>query len=90
MLDGVNHPYERIAELTRQRLTELGMVAAVGLAAHLGISGGGAVVLSDRGNLLVHFPSAALVARVATRTAWTRRDPFRWLAREVTVARHVA
>jgi Ser/Thr protein kinase RdoA (MazF antagonist) len=38
----------------------------------------------------VYFPAAALVARVATLTAWTRRDPFRWLAREVAVARHVA
>jgi aminoglycoside phosphotransferase (APT) family kinase protein len=46
--------------------------------------------LSNRGNLLVHFPAASLVARVATLTAWTRREPFRWLAREVAVARYVA
>ncbi|MEV0697273.1 phosphotransferase [Saccharopolyspora sp. NPDC050389] len=43
-------------------------------------------VLSNRGNLLVHFAPAPVVARVATLTAWTRREPLAWLAREVAVA----
>jgi Ser/Thr protein kinase RdoA (MazF antagonist) len=47
-------------------------------------------VLSNRGNLLVRFPAVDVVMRVATLSAWTRREPFRWLAREVAVARHAA
>jgi hypothetical protein len=47
-------------------------------------------VLSSRGNLLVHLAPAPVVARVATLTAWTRDDPFRWLAREVSVAGYAA
>lgn len=47
-------------------------------------------VVSDRGNLLVHLAPAPVLARVATLTAFTRRDPFAWLAREVTVAAHAS
>jgi hypothetical protein len=47
-------------------------------------------VLSSRGNVLVHLRPAPVVARAATLTAWTRSDPFRWLAREVAVAGYAA
>jgi Ser/Thr protein kinase RdoA (MazF antagonist) len=80
----------QVADLTRQRLIRHGLAAAVALVERLGLPAGEPVVLSNRGNLLVHFPAAALVARVATLTAWTRREPFQWLAREVAVARYVA
>jgi Ser/Thr protein kinase RdoA (MazF antagonist) len=81
---------EPIAGLERQRLVRHGLAAAVALADRLGLPSSNPVVLSNRGNLLIRFPAAGLVARVATLTAWTRREPFRWLAREVAVARHVA
>jgi hypothetical protein len=80
----------QVADLTRQRLIRHGLAAAVALVQRLGLPAREPAVLSNRGNLLVHFPAAALVARVATLTAWTRREPFRWLAREVAVARYVA
>ena len=80
----------QVADLTRQRLIRHGLAAAVALAGRLGFPSCEPVVLSNRGNLLVYFPAASLVARVATLTAWTRRDPFRWLAREVAVARYIA
>jgi hypothetical protein len=83
-------PARPAVDLTRQRLVRHGLAAAVGLADRLGLPAGDPVVLSNRGNLLVRFPAAGVVARVATLTAWTRREPFRWLAREVAVARHVA
>jgi hypothetical protein len=77
-------------DLTRQRLVRHGLAAAVGLAGRLGLPASDPVVLSNRGNLVVRFPAAHVVARVATLTAWTRQEPFRWLAREVAVARYVA
>src|SRR5260370_38789330 len=80
----------QVADLTRQRLIRHGLAAAVALAARLDLPASEPVVLSNRGNLLVRFPAASLVARVATLTAWTRREPVRWLAREVAVARYVA
>ena len=80
----------QVTDLTRQRLVRHGLAAAVALAERLGLPSSRHVVLSNRGNLIVHFPAAALVARVATLTAWTRREPFQWLAREVAVARYVA
>jgi len=83
-------PSRHVADLTRQRLVRHGLAAAVALAGRLGLPDGDHVVLSNRGNLLVHFAAAGVVARVATLTAWTRREPLRWLAREVAVARHVA
>jgi hypothetical protein len=79
----------QVADLTRQRLIRHGLAAAVALAGRLGLPAAEPAVLSNRGNLLVHFPAAAVVARVATLTAWTRREPFQWLAREVAVARYV-
>ena len=47
-------------------------------------------VLSDEQNLIVHLSPSPVVARVATRIAWSRPDPAAWLAREVSVAAHVA
>ena len=78
-------PDGRIAELTRQ-----GTDAAAALARRLGLPADEPQVLSSRGNLLVRFAPAPVVARVATLTAWSRADPFAWLAREVAVARYVA
>ena len=83
-------PSRHVVDLTRQRLVRHGLAAAIALADRLGLAADDSVVLSNRGNLLVHFPAAGVVARVATLTAWTRREPLRWLAREVAVARHVA
>ena len=80
----------QVTDLTRQRLIRHGLAAAVALVERLGLPGSQHVVLSNRGNLIVRFPAASLVARVATLTAWTRREPYTWLAREVAVARHVA
>jgi Ser/Thr protein kinase RdoA (MazF antagonist) len=83
-------PSRHVTDLTRQRLVRHGLAAAIGLVGRLGLPADDHVVLSNRGNLLVRFPAADLVARVATLTAWTRREPLRWLAREMAVARHVA
>jgi Ser/Thr protein kinase RdoA (MazF antagonist) len=74
-----------IGELTRQ-----GTAAAVRLAQQLGLPHAAPVILSNRGNLLVHLTPAPVVARVATLTAQSRRDPFEWLAREVAIAGYVA
>lgn len=63
-----------------------GLAAAVALAREQGLPADDPRVLSNRGNLLVHLAPAPVVARVATLTAWTRSDPFTWLAREVAVA----
>jgi hypothetical protein len=75
----------RIAEMTRA-----GLAAAVRVARGQGLPGDDPEVLSSRGNVLVHLRPAPVVARVATLTAWTRSDPFRWLAGEVAVARYAA
>jgi Ser/Thr protein kinase RdoA (MazF antagonist) len=83
-------PPRPVADLTRQRMVRHGLAAATTLAGRLGLPDDDPAVLSNRGNLLVHFPASDVVARVATLTAWTRREPLRWLAREVAVARHVA
>lgn len=56
----------------------------------LGLAVQDPVVLSDRGNVLVHLRPSPVVARVATRTATTRADPAAWLAREVAVATTVS
>jgi aminoglycoside phosphotransferase len=74
-----------IGEVTRR-----GKAAALLLAERLGLPRDEPVILSNRGNLLVHLAPAAVVARVATLTAQTRRDPAEWLAREVAVASYVA
>jgi hypothetical protein len=75
----------RIAEMTRA-----GRAAAVRVAREQGLPGDDPEVLSSRGNVIVHLRPAPVVARVATLTAWTRRDPFSWLAREVAVAGYAA
>jgi hypothetical protein len=76
---------ERVAELN-----QAGLAAAVAIAAEQGLPANDPRVLSERGNLIVHLAPAPVVARVATLTAWTRSDPASWLAREVSVAGHVA
>lgn len=67
-----------------------GLAAATRLGAELDLPFDDCRVLSNRGNLLVHLAPAPVVMRVATLTAWTRRDPFAWLEREVAVANYVA
>jgi hypothetical protein len=76
---------DRFAEMTRA-----GLAAAVGVASEHGLPADDPEVLSSRGNVLVHLRPAPVVARVATLTAWTRSEPFQWLAREVAVARYAA
>jgi Ser/Thr protein kinase RdoA (MazF antagonist) len=76
---------EWIAEVTRE-----GLGAALAVAHAQGLPVGDPEVLSSRGNVLVHLRPAPVVARVATLTAWTRSDPFQWLAREVAVAGYAA
>src|SRR5215472_395468 len=71
-------------------LTRRGTGAAVRLAQRLGLPHHEPVILSNRGNLLMHLAPAPVVARVATLTARSRRDPVAWLAREVAVAGYVA
>lgn len=67
-------------------LSDAGRAAALRVAGELGLPTTDPRVLSERGNLLVHLAPAPVLARVATLTAWTRRDPAAWLAREVAVA----
>jgi len=57
-------------------LTWAGLAAAMRVAREQGLPAEGPRVLSSRGNLPVHLTPAPVVARVATLTAWTRRDPF--------------
>lgn len=71
-------------------LTARAVRAAVALGRRHGLRCDDPAVLSDRGNALVWLRPFPVVARVATLTAFTRRDPAAWLAREVAVARHVA
>jgi Ser/Thr protein kinase RdoA (MazF antagonist) len=75
----------RVEEINRR-----GLAAAVAVAADQGLPADDPRVLSARGNLIVHLAPAPVVARVATMTAWTRSEPFSWLAHEVAVADHVA
>jgi hypothetical protein len=76
---------EQIGELTQR-----GLAAVTRLADRLGLPSGEPVVLSHRGNLLVHLSPAPVVARVATLTGTWRLDPMAWLGREVAVAGFVA
>jgi hypothetical protein len=76
---------EQIGELTRR-----GLAAVARLARRLGLPPDEPVVLSHRGNLLVHLTPAPVVARVATLTGTWRLDPMAWLTREVAVAAFVA
>jgi len=71
-------------------MTRAGLAAAVRVAREQGLPGDDPEVLSSRGNVIVHLRPAPVVARVATLTAWTRSDPFRWLAWEVAVAGYTA
>jgi Ser/Thr protein kinase RdoA (MazF antagonist) len=47
-------------------------------------------MLANDQNLLVHLSPSPVVARVATRIAWSRPDPEAWLAREVAVVAYAA
>jgi hypothetical protein len=76
---------DRIAEAT-----SAGLAGAVEVARAHGLPADDPQVLSSRGNVLVHLRPAPVVARVATLTACTRSEPFRWLAREVAVAGYAA
>ena len=67
-------------------MTRAGLAAAVGVAREHGLPADDPEILSSRGNVLVHLRPAPVVARVATLTAWTRSEPFQWLARETAVA----
>jgi Ser/Thr protein kinase RdoA (MazF antagonist) len=67
-----------------------GRAAAEALGRRLGLPVAATVVLASRGNLLLHYAPAPVVARVATLTAWSRHTPSLWLAREISVAGYVA
>jgi Ser/Thr protein kinase RdoA (MazF antagonist) len=67
-----------------------GLTAAVAVARELGLEVRQPRVLASDQNLLVHVSPSPIVARVATRIAWSRPDPAAWLAREVAVASHAA
>ena len=77
------------SELVEQ-MRRRGLAAAVAVARDLGLPTGDPQVLSGRGNLIVHLAPAPVVARVATLTAWTRNNPFCWLAHEMAVAEFAA
>ena len=64
--------------------------AAATVARKLGLAVREPRVLSNEQNLIVHLEPSPVVARVATRIAWSRPDPEAWLAREVLVAGHAA
>ena len=72
------------------QVVRAGLAAAIAVASDQGLPTAGPRVLSCRGNLIVHLIPAPVVARVATLTGWTRADPYRWLARQVAVAGHLA
>jgi hypothetical protein len=76
---------DRVATLTRT-----GLAAALAVARQHKLPADDPRILSSRGNLLVQLAPAPVVARVATLTAWTRHDPFSWLANEVAVAGYAA
>jgi Ser/Thr protein kinase RdoA (MazF antagonist) len=66
------------------------LTAAIQVGRELGLDVVRPRVLSNDQNLLVHLWPSPVVARVATRIAWSRPDPAAWLAREVAVATHAA
>ncbi len=72
------------------RVNRAGVAAAIALARQLGLPDADPQVLSSRGNLLVRLCPAPVVARMATLTAQSRREPAAWLAREASVAGYVA
>jgi Ser/Thr protein kinase RdoA (MazF antagonist) len=69
-------------------MSEAAFDAAIKVAREAGIMIDQPRVLSDDQNLLVHLAPSPVVARVATRIAWSRPDPEAWLRREVAVATH--
>src|SRR5436309_16056741 len=71
-------------------LTAGALAAAVAVARELDLDVNQPRILASDQNLLVHLSPAPVVARVATRIAWSRPDPAAWLAREVAVASHAA
>jgi Ser/Thr protein kinase RdoA (MazF antagonist) len=73
----------------RESLIRRALRAAVAVAEQHGLRCDEPVVLSDASNLLVRLDPAPVVARVSTMTS-TVRHADAWLAREVTVASHLA
>jgi len=71
-------------------LSRAGQAAAEALGRRLGLPVAATAVLASRGNLLLHYAPAPVVARVATLSAWSRHTPSLWLAREISVAGCVA
>ncbi len=61
-------------------------VAAVKVAAGLGITSTDPVVLADGANVIVHLQPSPVVAKVAASTPEVRPDPAAWLQRELDVA----
>jgi Ser/Thr protein kinase RdoA (MazF antagonist) len=66
------------------------LTACVQVGRDLGLEVRRPRILSNDQNLLVHLSPSPVVARVATRIAWSRPDPAAWLAREIAVAAHAA
>jgi Ser/Thr protein kinase RdoA (MazF antagonist) len=66
------------------------VAAAIAVGRELGLEVSGPRVLANDQNLLLQLTPDPVVARVATRIAWSRPDPAAWLAREVAVASHAA
>jgi hypothetical protein len=66
------------------------LTAVRSLATQHGLPADGLAVLKDGSNLLVHLRPAPVVMRVATFTAFIRRDPFPYLQREVALGSHLA
>lgn len=64
--------------------------AALALGAAHGLPTAEPLVLLDGSNLLVHLWPAPIVVRVATFTAFIRRDPLPFLEREVALASYLA
>ena len=64
--------------------------AAVELARRHRLEGVAPVVLKDGSNLIVHLAPHPVVVRVATFTAWVRKDPLPCLEREAALGRALA
>lgn len=73
-----------------EEIVRAGLAAVSALGARLGLPVTELKVLSARGNLIVHLAPAPVVARAATLTRWTRREPLAWMAREIAVAGYAA
>lgn len=70
--------------------TEAALSAARALARSHGLPAAGAVVLHAQSNVVVHLAPAPVVVRVMAGTAMLHADPAAWLAREVSVCKHLA